>query len=106
MITSKMIERAVQALLRAAPPGSRVILFGSWARGDDRSDSDLDFLVVEPEVGDRFAEMVRLSRLLGEMLVPADVVVMGHEMFERFRDTPNTLAYRAFKEGKFYDAAA
>jgi predicted nucleotidyltransferase len=99
------IREAVNRLLRAAP-GSRVILFGSRARGDARSDSDVDFLVIEPKVDDRYLEMERLARLLGEHLVPADIVVQSQEMYDRWRETPNTLAWRASREGKVYDRAA
>jgi predicted nucleotidyltransferase len=34
------IEEAANRLLRAAPAGSEVILFGSYARGDAREDED------------------------------------------------------------------
>jgi predicted nucleotidyltransferase len=50
-------------------------VFASYAYGDQRQDSDLDFLVIEPEVDDQFGESVRLTRLVGELGVPADVVV-------------------------------
>ena len=98
------IQKAANALLRAAPPGSTVILFGSHAEGRARPDSDFDFLVVEPNVQNRFDEMTRLAHLLGKMLVPADVVVVSRERFDRFRHTPNTLAYRAAREGKVYES--
>ena len=75
MAPDDLIERAGNALAEAAGKGSKVILFGSYARGDQRQDSDLDFLVIEPEVEDHFGESVRLARLVGELGVPADVVV-------------------------------
>jgi predicted nucleotidyltransferase len=75
MIDQATIERAVDSLLEAAPDGSRVILFGSHARGDARPDSDLDFLVIEPRVADHRAEMVRLHHVLQPMRVPVDVPV-------------------------------
>ncbi len=103
MLDEAKIREAVDALLEAAPEGSKVILFGSYAAGRARPDSDLDFLVIEPEVQDRMEEMVRLSRLLGKLLIPADVAVVGRDEFHRFRDTPNTLHHRAFKQGKVYE---
>lgn len=39
-------------MLEAAPPETRVILFGSHARGEANEHSDLDFLVIEPSVED------------------------------------------------------
>jgi len=52
MIEKATIAKAVE-LLRQAAPGATIILFGSYARGDHREQSDLDFLVVEPEVAAR-----------------------------------------------------
>lgn len=51
MIDERVIAEAGRRLAAAAP-GARVILFGSHARGDAALHSDLDFLVVEPEVDD------------------------------------------------------
>jgi predicted nucleotidyltransferase len=105
MTRAELIGQAVECLRGAVPAGSRVVLFGSQARGDARADSDIDLLVVEPEVEDRAAEIVRLSSLLGRRLIPADVVVMSAASYDRQRDVPNTLAWRAAREGKVYEFA-
>ncbi len=102
MIDQATIDRAVKLLLEAAPPGSKVILFGSHARGDAGPDSDLDFLVVEPEVKARHAEMVRLQDALRPLRIAADVLVASEETFQHWADTPNTVMYEAAHEGKAF----
>lgn len=100
-----MIQDALACLKSAVPAGSRVIVFGSQSRGDALEDSDIDLLVIEPGVRDRFAEMARLSTLLGRRLIPADVVVMSTEAFERQKTMTNTLAWRAAREGQVHESA-
>jgi len=73
------VERAGRALVEATATPTKVILFGSRARGDADERSDFDFLVIEREVDDRFREMVRLGRILGRLLIPADVVVVSQD---------------------------
>ena len=57
-------------------------------------------------VGDRFEEMIRLSKLLGERLIPADVVVISQKAFDQWRGVPNTLAWHASREGRLYESVA
>jgi len=104
MMDSITIEKSVELLLNAAPAGSKIILFGSHARGDAGPDSDLDFLVIEPKVLDHRREMVRLHHVLQSLRVPADVLVTTAAIFEEWRDTPGTVLYEAAKEGRVFDA--
>jgi predicted nucleotidyltransferase len=99
-----VIEKAVDLLLEAAPAGSKVILFGSHARGNPRPDSDLDFLVIEPRVADHRQEMVRLQHVVQSLPVSVDVLVTSDAIFEEWRDTPGTVLYEVAKEGKVFDA--
>ncbi len=103
VIERQTIEEAAHLLLKAAPAGSRVILFGSYARGDADPGSDVDFLVVEPEVEDPMAEEVRLINALRPMRLAVDVAVMSLKEFEYWKDTPNTLAYEAVREGEAHE---
>jgi len=105
MVDEKTIAEAARRLLRAAP-GSRVILFGSYARGEAGPDSDVDFLVVEPKVTSRRAEAVRLRDVLRPLRVPAEVVVVSEETFRGWSDTPGTLLFEAAHEGRIFDAVA
>ncbi len=105
VIDEAIINKAV-ALLRQAAPDATIILFGSWARGEAKEDSDLDFLVVEPEVTAQREEMVRLSDALRPLRVPFDVLVVSQKTFDEWADTPNTVLYEAAREGRIFHAVS
>ena len=100
MASRESIDKAGAALAEAAGADAKVILFGSYARGEERSDSDLDFLVVEPEVKDHFGESVRLAKLVGELGVPADVVVASEDHVREWGSLSGTMIHDALSEGK------
>ncbi len=105
MISGEQIQQAVERLVIAANP-SKVILFGSYARGDATDDSDLDLMVIEPEVANKFDEMVRLRNVMGDMPVGVDLLVYSDREASRRSQVAGTLLYRAFREGKvIYDAS-
>ncbi len=102
LIPQATIDRAARVLIEAAPAGSEVILFGSYARGDARPDSDVDFLVVEPEVRGRRSEMVRLREALRPLKIPVDVLVVSAEGFRAWKDQINNVIFEAAREGRVY----
>lgn len=105
MISQETIDKAAELLRDVARP-EKIILFGSHARADARDDSDVDILVIEREVKDRAAEMVRLNRALGPLRLPVDLLVVSREMFDYWAATPGNVYYQARKEGKvLYEAA-
>jgi uncharacterized protein len=98
-MTPEQITEAVQRIAQAARP-ERILLFGSHARGEARDDSDLDLLVIETEVADRAAEMVRLRRVLRPLRIPADILVYSRADVERWGDQPGSALFWALREGK------
>lgn len=103
-IDENIITEAAQRLSEAAP-GADIILFGSYARGDYHEESDLDFLVVEPEMHSRHDEMVRLRDVLRPLHVSVDIVVTDTAVFEAWSNVPGTIYYEAKQEGKVLHAA-
>jgi predicted nucleotidyltransferase len=102
LIPQETIDRAARMLLEAAPEGSEVILFGSYARGNAAPHSDLDFLVIEPFVNGQRREMVRLRNALRPLRVPAEVLVVSAEGFEAWKDQVNTIPAEAHRHGRRY----
>ena len=54
--TKKILDEIRPELLRIAPKGAKVLLFGSRARGDERPDSDFDILVLLKRKGKSLPE--------------------------------------------------
>lgn len=102
LIPQETIDGAARLLLEAAPAGSEVILFGSYARGDARPDSDLDFMVVEPTVKAKRSESTRLRKALGSIRASIDVLVVSRQLFESWKQIPSNVIYWAAQEGRVY----
>lgn len=105
MVSSEVIQRAAQRLAAEAGPGARVFLFGSHARGDAGPHSDVDFLVIEPRVTGRHAEMVRLRRALRGIEVAVDVIVYSEEQADRYVRTWGHVVRHALEEGRLLAAS-
>lgn len=99
MISNDTIQQAIR-LLAAQSVVQRVILFGSYARGTAREDSDLDFLVIETGLKSRRAEMVRLRASLRPLGIPVDVMVADAEQFEAWKDQPGIALFEAARHGQ------
>ena len=67
------LPEAVQRIARQFDP-LRIILFGSWARGDARPDSDIDLLVVLPYAENKRLAAIRIGNALSDLPASKDIV--------------------------------
>ena len=77
----------------------QIILFGSYARGEAHSHSDVDLLVVFSECADKRKTAIEIRRVLRDMPVPKDIIVSTPEELERKRNWVGTVLRPAQKEG-------
>ena len=102
MTAKDALPEIVRRLVEASQP-EKIILFGSWATGTNRPDSDLDLLVIESspfgKERSRLQEIGRLERALGRVPYPTDLLVYSRDEVDRWRSSPHHIIARAFKEG-------
>lgn len=102
-VTDALIHRMVRTIVAAVDP-KQVILFGSRARGNPKSSSDVDFVVIQEDSGNtgrtRFQEEVRIYKALRGFRVPTDILVFGPDDVEYWKDSKNYVLARALREGR------
>ena len=104
MLTHRHVQEIARRIAAAAHLPAKVIVFGSYGRGDATEDSDLDLLVVEREVFDHTAEYLRLREVVGPINVSVDLLLMPQAEFDRRRDWVSSPVYWAAREGRvLYD---
>lgn len=83
---------------------TRVVLYGSVARGDDGPDSDIDLLVVMPIIGRRHDTSVRVLNELRDLPVPVDITVVDPAYLDEEASVPGVVR-AAMREGRVLVAA-
>jgi uncharacterized protein len=106
MLDSDQLDQAARRLVAAATRPITVIVFGSYARGDATEASDLDLLVIEPDLIDKASEYLRLKAAVGRLGVGVDLLLFSRPDFDRRSQVAGTLPYWAKTEGRvLHDAA-
>ena len=94
----ELLKEIVRRIVEVAKP-DRIIMFGSRARGDARSDSDVDLLVVKSNVLSRREIADRIYVKLIGIPVPIDVVVVTPDDISKYAAAVGTIIPTVLKEG-------
>jgi len=102
-VSDELIDEMARRIVREVDP-QRIVLFGSWARGQANEQSDVDFLVVEREPfgqnRSRRREAARIWRCLSGFRVPADILVYSVSEVTQWKDSSHHVIAKALREGK------
>ncbi len=100
MFSQESIALAAQRIAAASSSPAKVILIGSYARGDATEDSDVDFVVLQKEFKDRPNEYRCLIAEVHKCVGRVDLILMREDDFEWKSRVGGTLPYWAKKEGR------
>jgi uncharacterized protein len=100
MLTDRHVQDIADRIAASARSLVKVIVFGSYGRGDATDDSDLDLLVVEREVPDHTAEYLRLRHAVGAPGIGVDLLLLPLAEYDRRRDWVSSPVYWAAREGR------
>jgi len=99
------ILEMVQRIARLFHP-ERIILFGSYAHGTPRPESDLDIMIVMPDdAPNRYELSRRAYAVLGDIDLPVELHFSRAAQFERFSTVIGSLQREVKRRGHVLYAA-
>jgi predicted nucleotidyltransferase len=102
-LNDDLVRAIVRRIVDTAQP-EKVILFGSRARGDARTDSDFDVLVIRHSDEPRYRRSVPLYAALADLPVEVEVMVYTPKEVEEWSEVPQAFVTTALREGTtFYE---
>lgn len=106
-VTPDKVRAVVDRIIEISRP-RKVILFGSYVKGNMNLNSDLDVLVVSGDaIENSRKESFKIRKALKGILMPMDILVVQESDLEEMADTPGLIYREALKNGRVvYDSAA
>ena len=98
MLTKKQIQQMADIIAEKFHP-EKIILFGSYARGDATEDSDVDLLIIKNVDEPRYKRSVPVYNLLVNFKFDLDVLVYTSDELNEWRAVNEALPTKAEKEG-------
>jgi len=99
MLSHTALLDIIQKVIAVAKP-RKVILFGSYARGEAEEDSDLDLLIVEDTISNKGQEAIKIRNAIGSIGLGVDILVCAEEELLDWSHIPGSTIYWALREGK------
>lgn len=99
MTSAETIDRMVNRIVGRFHPW-RVILFSSHARGDARSDSDFDLLIMAPSDKPRWHRTAPVYRLLAGPGAPKDIIWCTPDDIAEWQGVKAHFINTVLREGK------
>ncbi|MBW2065931.1 MAG: nucleotidyltransferase domain-containing protein [Deltaproteobacteria bacterium] len=93
------LEKAIEIIVRVAEP-DKIILFGSFARGQGREQSDYDLLVLKRGVRKERELTQKIYLNFKGVGAPIDVIVADLDRYEELKADPYLIYSEAERNGR------
>ena len=101
-----MLLEEVEMSIKSVFPDCTIIIFGSYARGEQQMDSDLDICVLVPEITYRRADMSvdAACSIRRGFPLPFDLLLYTYDEFEKHSQNASRLLHTIKHEGVVLNA--
>ena len=100
VITPEKVQTAIKRIIEVSRP-RKLILFGSYVRGNMNLNSDLDILVVTgDDIENPRKESVRIRRALKGIVMSMDILVVQESKLEELTNMPGLIYREAMRDGE------
>lgn len=99
MISQETIQQVVDDIVKGVNP-IKVIMFGSYARGTQSADSDLDIFVVAEMEGSSAERIRSVRRVISAERFALDVVVRSPQQVQKSLSGRDWFVQEVFEQGK------
>jgi predicted nucleotidyltransferase len=95
------LDQIISLIVAEASP-DQIILFGSYARGDNREKSDVDLLIVKKGLknGLEITSNVRIALFHSDIDIAVDLLAVDSDRYEALKDEIGLVYKTIHKEGK------
>ena len=98
-LNNKLLQEIVDKIVEHSHP-EKIILFGSYARGNPEKGSDLDLLIIKDSFLPRHKRSVEIRKLFYNYCIPMDVLVYTPKEVEEWKDVIGHILHTIIKKGK------
>jgi len=99
MISNEQINEISRKIAEFIKP-DKIILFGSYAKGNSTENSDLDFIIVKNSLLPKTKRGLEIRRLFYGTLIPMDFKIYTPEEFQQELSNNYSFLSSAIKESK------
>ena len=99
MKTDKNLQRVISIIAKNYHP-EKIILFGSYARGENNYDSDIDLLIIKESKLPRHKRALEIRKYLRGLKIPLDIIVYTKAEIEKWKNVKSTFVNNVIQEGK------
>ncbi|HEX7343773.1 MAG TPA: nucleotidyltransferase domain-containing protein [bacterium] len=96
---SDLLSEIVSRVIRAVSP-EQVIVFGSFARGNNRPESDLDLLIIKESNRPRYERAIPIYHALRDIMMAVDVIVYTPAEVKEWSKVRQAFITTALREGR------
>jgi len=99
MLPQKLVEEITHKIVRYYNP-DKIIVFGSYAKGNNTQKSDIDILVLKDTDLPKYARGRELQHFFLDSIIPVDFHFYTKEEFDEERNIPYSFAFSIDQTGK------